>query len=100
MKARLHEEAEYELAEASRWYEDKSEGLGSQFLAAILNGIAQIQRDPERYQRVDGEVRVFRLSRFPYKILYSIDSTPTLIVLCVMHHKRRPDYWSERIQES
>ena len=35
------------------------------------------------------------LSRFPYKLLFSIE-TEYLYVLALAHHHRAPDYWVNR----
>ncbi len=41
---RIRPEAEAEISEAFRWYEDKSEGLGSEFMRALDAGLSYIQR--------------------------------------------------------
>ncbi|MBA3346286.1 MAG: type II toxin-antitoxin system RelE/ParE family toxin [Gemmatimonadales bacterium] len=35
------------------------------------------------------------LRRFPYSLLYRIE-TDRIYVLAVMHHRRRPGYWTDR----
>ena len=93
----LHPDAEKEFAEAACWYEDRSMGLGSRFSDAIALAFDVITRDPGRFQPAGGDVRVFRLDRWPYKIYYEFDEAGQHVrILCVMHNKRRPDYWRAR----
>lgn len=42
----IRPEAETEISEAFRWYEDKNEGLGSEFMRALDAGLSCIQRNP------------------------------------------------------
>ncbi len=41
--------AETEITQAFRWYEDKSEGLGSEFMRALDATLSAIQRNPTSY---------------------------------------------------
>ena len=93
----LHPEAEIELLEAAQWYGERSFQAGINFVAAIEFALGVILESPERFQRV-GAVRVYRLDRFPYKIYYEWNETRQHVrVLCIMHNKRRPDYWRNRV---
>ena len=96
----FHPEAELEYFDAAQWYEDQSEGLGSRFATAISIAISSILKDPGRFQFVSPGIRVFRLDRWPYKIFYEFDSAANhVLIICVMHNKRRPDYWFNRRTE-
>ncbi len=37
------------------------------------------------------------LLRFPYKILYAVESG-TIVVLAIAHSHRKPDYWLDRVK--
>jgi hypothetical protein len=37
------------------------------------------------------------LRRFPFSILYIVEDD-RVIVVAIMHHHRRPDYWHARIK--
>src|SRR5437879_1785662 len=45
----LHEKIQADINEGFEWYEDKLQGLGYEFLAAIENKIAEIVAHPERF---------------------------------------------------
>jgi len=58
-------EAERELAEAYRWYEQRVFGLGTEFVRALDICVHQIQRHPEMFPVVYNNVRQAITRRFP-----------------------------------
>lgn len=95
----FHPGAEDEYREAATWYEEQSSGLGTAFVAAVDAAILIIFRDPERFQKVEEGVRVFRLKRFPYYLYFGFDSVHDhLRFYGVVHHRKRPDYWRARVE--
>ena len=65
----LRPDSEGDLADAFDWYEERSEGLGSEFLSSVGACITSIGRVPVGYGRVHGEVRraLVRLQEADYK---------------------------------
>ncbi len=93
----FHPEARAEAHDAAHWYEDQSARAGDGFLRAMRTTTDAILADPGRYQRIEGEIRVFRLKKYPYLRYYSFDeATESVLIHAVMHEKRRPDYWRSR----
>ena len=87
--------AETDIAEAARWYEQRSLGLGSEFLRAVDVALDEIARMPERYPVVRGRARRALLRRFPYAVFFVED--PDLIgVIACMHARRNPRRWQQR----
>ena len=95
-KVTFHEEADSEIYEAALYYEDKAADLGLLFLDEIEKAILRILANPMAYPSVGDEVRQAIVSRFPYSILYVIESDEHLRVIAVAHQKRRPRYWKVR----
>jgi plasmid stabilization system protein ParE len=62
----IRPEAETDLAEAYRWYEDQKEGLGDKFLERVREQFDTIVAMPDIYAVVDRGVRRCKLKRFPY----------------------------------
>lgn len=87
--------ARAELGEAFRWYEERREGLGREFLRAALEALSAIEAAPERYPRVRGEVRRILLRRFPFALLYLAEPEQTIVIAC-FHSKRDPRRWHSR----
>lgn len=71
--------------------------LGMEFTAAVEKTIGEL-RDPGRYQSAGGMPRIFRMKRFPYYLHHRFNEAGQHVrILAVMHHRRRPDYWRERL---
>lgn len=95
-KVTFHEEAESEIYKAARYYEDRAADLGLAFLDEIEKTTQRISANPMTCQLVGNEIRQALVSRFPYSILFSIESSKHIRVIAVAHHKQRPGYWRER----
>ncbi len=54
-----------------------------------------ISENPERWPIVRGHVRRRLVHRFPYALLYRVDSDE-VVIQATMHLYRRPDYWTDR----
>jgi plasmid stabilization system protein ParE len=87
--------ARRDLAEAFRWYEARSTGLGHEFLRAVRVVFAAIQREPERHPVVAEDIRKARVARFPYVVYYVVLDT-RISVIAVMHGRRHPRRWQSR----
>jgi plasmid stabilization system protein ParE len=88
-------EAEREAHEAFRWYWERDEQAGARFeaeLSAVFNRIAE---SPEQGPQIERGVRRLLLHHFPYGVLYAVEPERVL-VLAVMHLRRRPGYWRGR----
>jgi plasmid stabilization system protein ParE len=89
-------EAEDDLKEAFSWYEDKRTGLGYDFLLQVDAGINFINKNPEVHPIEYKGTRKHVIKRFPYKIIYLVEKE-NIIILAVIHGKRRPDLIKKRI---
>lgn len=45
----IRPEAEVEIEEAYRWYEEQRDGLGSDFLLCVEEGLEKIRKAPDMY---------------------------------------------------
>ncbi len=88
----LRPEAEDDLAQAFSWYEGQVLGLGDEFLRSVDAVFALIQRHPEAYPLIYGDVRRGLLRRFPYGVFYLVDTERT-VVLSVSHMREDPRTW-------
>lgn len=85
----IRPEAEFDLAAAYRWYEDKDAGLGEEFLRTVEAALRGVQKNPQTHQKTYKEIRRALTKRFPYGIFYLIDND-TVSVLGVLHARRDP----------
>ena len=100
VEVRFVDEAVTELDDAVLWYEDRREGLGLAFLAALDRAIESIERWPRAAALVEDvseglEIRRVSVPRFPYVVAYLV-AEEAIVVLAVAHERRRPRYWSDR----
>lgn len=86
--------ASAEFAEAVRWYEQKRTGLGGEFFDAVTHAVELIRTRPE-VGAVAGRTRSWRLTRFPYRLVYRVREDDVHIV-AIAHTSRRPGYWKNR----
>ena len=98
MRLIYHPDAEKELVEAVRFYEQKVLGLGDRFLRAFDGAIAEIQMSPGLWRVIEDDVRRFVMRRFPYGIYYRLEGDD-LRILVLKHHSRHPSYWRYRLDE-
>lgn len=95
MRFQYHPEAARELTGSIKYYEEKSDGLGAEFLDEVEQAIAQILSHPDSGTLLAGDVRRVLLNRFPFGIIYEV-SEDLLTVNAVTHMRRHPDYWKSR----
>lgn len=90
--------ADDEMSEAAVFYESRCIGLGSDFLDDVQQGVDRLRVYPETGIEVGDGLRSILLHRFPFNLIYSLESDGILIV-SVAHHRRRPGYWRSRTSD-
>ena len=69
-----------------------------QFKAEVNRVYELISQDPYRYPADYENVRSWPLpKRFPFSVLYTIDSETEISVIAIRHHKRRTGFWDKRL---
>ena len=92
----IRPEAEEELSESYDWYERQRPGLGDDFLLRVEAALDSIRYDPEILPAIYKVARRKLIRRFPYGIFYDIGQNK-ISVLAIMHTKRHPKHWQNRI---
>ncbi|SRR6266545_209823 len=87
--------ARADIAEAFRWYEARSVGLGHEFLRAVRVGLREIERAPLQFPIAVDDIRKVRLRRFPY-LIYFVVFPNHLSVIAVTHGRRHARRWQSR----
>lgn len=93
----FHPEAEQEFTDAAGYYARISPELGGRFYDEIEKLILDIRGQPDRFRVFDSPVRRHFSDVFPYAVLY-MDQPDRVWIVAVMHLKRRPGYWRERLR--
>lgn len=87
--------AKLELEDAVRFYDLQHAGLGDRFKVEVKKAALRIAEYPTAWSSESGEVRKCLLHKFPYSLLYSIESDH-IFIIAVAHQHRKPNYWVER----
>jgi toxin ParE1/3/4 len=92
----FHPLAERELIAAAKYFEKQASGLGAEFIRQIERTLIRITSNPRSGTIYHGDlIRRALVRRFPFAVVYQIKDSD-LIVLAVMHLRRRPGYWKRR----
>ena len=96
MKVEYHPAVEAELRQIRRYYEDRSPGLGTEFIGEFERQVLALAATPERWRVVTADVRRCLMRRFPYVIYFRQIDRQRLRVTVVKHQRRHPDIGHER----
>lgn len=96
MKVLFLKPAQAEVDDAVAWYQSQSQGMGTYFLDDLDRVIRRIKAYPLASAEIGPGLRRCLLSRFPYGVIYGIDSEAILVV-AVAHLHREPRYWIDRL---
>jgi len=98
MKVRFLKPAQFEVDAAVAWYASQSAGLETQFLDELDRTLRRVIAYPFSCAEVEQGLRRCLFSRFPYGIIYGIDSD-IIIVVAVAHLHREPGYWIDSMSK-
>lgn len=93
----LRPQAIADLDDAAAWYEERSAGLGRDFvreIGAAISGLALAPLTPRLRHRSAG-IRWVYPKRFPYRIIYRVEAE-RIVVFAILHAARRDDTWRGR----
>lgn len=87
-----------EMTAAAEYYEERCTGMGHRFINRVQLAVARVEAMPgigapssSRYP----EVLRYAVRGFPYYVVYA--TAPVITVIAVVHTKRRPGYWMDRL---
>ena len=94
----LADAAETEFYNAVDYYKQFGPALSSDFIQDFDQAVQRLIDFPQAGSPyLHGTKRII-LKRFPYSIVYKIYEDKVIVVHAVMHMKRKPDYWKERLK--
>jgi toxin ParE1/3/4 len=88
-------EAQADIREAARWYEDREAGLGLRFLREIRTSLQHIHDNPLMFPIIENDVRRALFHKFPYSV-YFVNEPEAIAIIAVLHQHRRPSAWKPR----
>lgn len=98
MKLEFFPAAERELTEAAEYYESKLRGLGVEFVEELERVATVLTELPSLGERLDPIHRRVPFQRFPYAIIFRVDGE-IIHIVAVAHRRRKPRYWTPRVQD-
>jgi plasmid stabilization system protein ParE len=87
MRVIFSPEARQEFDEAEQYYDRQVPRLGERFRAEVRSALPRIRAWPLSYPIERGEIRRLTFSRFPYKLLYSVEADHIYIIAVAQHHR-------------
>jgi plasmid stabilization system protein ParE len=88
--------ARQEFIDAQNWYENESPGLGRRFSAAAEAAVERIAANPLQFPVVYRNIRRALLRRFPYALMFVVESDNSVTVVACFHGSRDPMRWQRR----
>jgi toxin ParE1/3/4 len=92
----FHPAADVEYTAAATYYARISPELGGRFYDEIERLIRDARRQLDRFRPFDPPARRHFSTVFPYAVIY-LDQPDRVWIVAIMHCKRRPGYWRERL---
>ena len=89
-------EAEADLADTYRFYQECRLGLGADFVLCAEEAIERVQKGPFQYPDVHMGVHRALVRRFPYCVFYVVIENK-ISVIAVLHAARDPSQWKARV---
>lgn len=96
MRIEYHPALEADLRDVRDYYNEKSPGLGDDFISEFEREALRIASMPERWMVVRDDIRRALMKRFPYVILFRMPDPSTVRILVVKHEKRHPAFGLQR----
>ena len=85
--------AQADIADAFAWYEQRSYGLGGDFLRVIAAATEQLSRNPQTFKATQGGFHRILLRRFPYALHFELMGKGRVSILACLHHSQSPKRW-------
>lgn len=86
----LHEKIQEDINGGFTWYEDKTKGLGFEFLNSIEKKISEIIEHPQSFgSNGNPRYREALANKFPYVIVYRIYEKKKEIFISSVHHTKK-----------
>lgn len=97
MKARFISASNRDIRQILEYYLNEAGAeLAADFCDELEAVIDRIKRSPNAYPLIDDERRRILFERFPFQIIYRVESSESVRILAVRHHKQHQDFGLDR----
>ena len=95
MKLLIRPEAEKDLSASFRWYEERSAGLGHEFLQCVDSVLKRIMDRPQQFPVVHRLTFRALTRRFPYAVFFLVEDE-VIVILAILHQGSDASKWKSR----
>ncbi|MEJ7680593.1 MAG: type II toxin-antitoxin system RelE/ParE family toxin [Segetibacter sp.] len=88
-KITLRKRAAKEYLEAIIWYKERSLLAAENFIKSVNEAFSKIEAEPEYFRNSYKHFHELKLHKYPYIIVYFIDSGKSIIVVTTLFHNKR-----------
>lgn len=85
-----------ELSEAADYYEEQA-GMGGEFVTEVDESIERILMFPLAWGKVSSDFHHCHLRKFPYTLIYKLESDDIIIIVSLFHQRRQPQSWKSNL---
>lgn len=96
MNVDYHPAVVQELEAIRNYYEERSPGLGRQFIDEFERQVLTIAAAPQRWMVLQADLRRALMRRFPYVIYFLIVDGDRIRITVLKHQRRHPDLGRDR----
>lgn len=96
-RIRWDPEAQQEAVEAAEYYAEKRPDGGAHFREHLQEAISNLRSRPSLGSPFTHRTRRRLLRGYEYSVIYVSDADE-IFILAVMHHRRKPGYWTYRLR--
>lgn len=86
---RYQSKARKEYQSALDWYREKSIDAAVNFSLALKERVDLLLKQPDRFGKIHKDFREVKLKKYPFKIIYFIDESKSLVVISSIFHQKR-----------
>ncbi len=101
IKTRFLPAAEAEFLKEVAYYSRARDGLGLKFEYAVESTVGKVVANLDVGTPAAKGTRSWPVKGFPFSVVYRVAyqmSDSEILVIALMHHRRKPGYWADRIE--
>lgn len=92
----FHPDARQEALDAYSWYDERSANAAEAFRLELERAGKAIRDAPNRWATYLHGTRCFLMKRYPFIVVYRT-TTERIESVAIAHRRRKPGYWSSRL---
>ncbi len=90
--------AEVEFYDIVDYYKQFDHALSNDFIQEFEDAVQRLVKFPKAGHSYLYQTKRIFLNRFPFAIVYKVYRDNVIMVFAIMHMKRKPGYWEERLK--